>query len=281
MEARWKLHCKHAFVDNKTTKFCNTLRKHGKDNFEVQVLIDNITDSVTLNEMEIQQISEYNSTNPNIGYNISLGGTGGFTQEMRDKSIATRRERGISPTHLLALLAGRQLAGYRKKTNKEKQWLSTKLKQYYIDHPDHHQHISELNKNKAKSGEEHHMWGKKHSIEARTKISAARQGKSYEYIFGDKKATQLKADKQKLTGNKNPNYSNIDQQLLELLCNDPRLTRKKLGVLLSCSGPTITKRIRTLIGIKDLQHYRRTHTDIELTLLFETKLHEFIYNTTR
>ena len=52
--------------------------KYGKENFEKKI-IENCKSLIELNQREIFWIKELNSTNPDIGYNIAIGGTGGDT----------------------------------------------------------------------------------------------------------------------------------------------------------------------------------------------------------
>jgi group I intron endonuclease len=55
------------------------IKKYGIDNFEKEILEDNISDKILLQEKEKFWILECNSINPKIGYNISAGGDGGDT----------------------------------------------------------------------------------------------------------------------------------------------------------------------------------------------------------
>jgi hypothetical protein len=71
------------------------IKKYGRFNFIREVLEDNIDNLKTLNEREMFWIAFYNSTNPNIGYNITKGGDGGLgkivSEETRKKiSEATK-----------------------------------------------------------------------------------------------------------------------------------------------------------------------------------------------
>jgi len=53
------------------------IKKYGKHNFSKIILEDNIWDKDILSNREIYWINYYNSTDRNIGYNLTLGGTGG------------------------------------------------------------------------------------------------------------------------------------------------------------------------------------------------------------
>ena len=70
------------------------IEKYGKENFIREIIEDNIDDKGKLSEREIYWIKYYDSTNPKIGYNITMGG-GGFnvhhSEETKHKlSIANK-----------------------------------------------------------------------------------------------------------------------------------------------------------------------------------------------
>ena len=52
----------------------NAIKKYGQDAFDRQVLVSNLTFEEAA-QKEIETIAEYDATNPQIGYNIALGGT--------------------------------------------------------------------------------------------------------------------------------------------------------------------------------------------------------------
>jgi len=54
------------------------IRKYGWSNFKVEILKDNIKNLKILNKKEIFYIKLYNSTDPNVGYNLTSGGDGGI-----------------------------------------------------------------------------------------------------------------------------------------------------------------------------------------------------------
>ena len=60
------------------------IKKYGKSNFEKEIL-EHCTSRDMLNNREIYWIKAFNSTNPDIGYNITSGGTGGNTFLYKNK----------------------------------------------------------------------------------------------------------------------------------------------------------------------------------------------------
>jgi hypothetical protein len=69
---RWNKHCSDAkcFVDD-CKAFCNAIRKYGKDNFTVEILLK--CNNNYLNEYEIKFIKNLNTISTN-GYNLESGG---------------------------------------------------------------------------------------------------------------------------------------------------------------------------------------------------------------
>ena len=71
------------------TLLCKSFEKYGFDNFKKEIIESNIDSMDVLNEREIYWISYYNSTNKEIGYNLTLGGKGSkghiTSQETREK----------------------------------------------------------------------------------------------------------------------------------------------------------------------------------------------------
>lgn len=69
---RWGNGCNYA--SNK--HFSSAIRKYGWVNFKHEILYDNLSEQEAKNK-EIELIALYDSTNPNKGYNITLGGESG------------------------------------------------------------------------------------------------------------------------------------------------------------------------------------------------------------
>ena len=63
--------------------FLKAVKKYGKNNFIKEILIEGDLTTEELDNLEIKYISEYNSTNKEIGYNIRSGGNGNTEKQNR------------------------------------------------------------------------------------------------------------------------------------------------------------------------------------------------------
>ena len=70
VEGRWR---KNGEGYRESTHFYRAIIKYGWDNFQHIVLFDNLT-KAEAKELEVYYIALYDTTNPNKGYNVSLGG---------------------------------------------------------------------------------------------------------------------------------------------------------------------------------------------------------------
>lgn len=105
-----------------------------------------------------------------------------------------------------------------------------------------------------------------HSEITKKKISLARKGKSYETLFGDEKAKNMKSDlSTKWTRDGNPNYVqiNVDKQILvwEYIRDNVGETMEEISKEMYLSPYLIRKLIRKA-GIANWQEFKR-RTDIQ------------------
>ena len=70
--------------------FWNAIKKYGWDNFEKEVIIRNLTKEQAY-EKEVQMIKIFNSTNRNIGYNLSPGGNGGVIYKEHPRGMLGKK----------------------------------------------------------------------------------------------------------------------------------------------------------------------------------------------
>lgn len=156
--------------------------KYGIDNFKVE-LLEWCNSKKELDEREIYYISFYNSIDKKIGYNISVGGTGGdtfhcLTEEEQKEAIerwkATKEKNGT--LHLVPKCVGHKLS----QETKDK---LSKIKTGKKLSEEHRRKISEGGKGRVVSEDTKHKISlgnknKKLSQETKDKISKSRLGKS-------------------------------------------------------------------------------------------------------
>jgi group I intron endonuclease len=95
IETRWKEHLRHSFNKKNheyNSHLSKSIRKYCKENFIVELIEE--CDNDSLNDMELFWICYYNSSNPDVGYNLTLGGEG--TRHLDYDEIYRRYDNGES-----------------------------------------------------------------------------------------------------------------------------------------------------------------------------------------
>ena len=158
------------------------VKKYGRENFIKEILEDDIEDNDLLNEREMYWISLFNSTNENIGYNITNGGSGLLglihTPEARIKiseasknRIWTQESRDRLSRSLKGKYAGVNSPNYGKPVSQEtKDKISGSLKGIPLT-PERRANII-----KSLEGKINHNYGKPMPQETKDKISKAHKG---------------------------------------------------------------------------------------------------------
>lgn len=77
-EERFEHHCKKALEENADFELSRAIKKYGKEKFKVEVL-EEVKTREEACFFEIAYIKKYNSTNRDVGYNMTNGGEGGNT----------------------------------------------------------------------------------------------------------------------------------------------------------------------------------------------------------
>ncbi len=178
------------------------IKKYGKENFE-KIILEHCSSGKELCEKEIYWIKKLNSTNRNIGYNITFGGAGGdtFTNNPNKNAIIEKlRIKASGKTHSIEtknkiskLRTGKQNGMFGKvphnlgkKTSdiiKEKISKANKGKGANIPRPDHvkekisNSHKGKIKTDKHKENISKSLTGKKFSQETREKMSNSRKNK--------------------------------------------------------------------------------------------------------
>ena len=157
---RHQQHCYNSFYENSidyNLPFHRAVRKYGIENFEINILKENLTSQCLLNFWESYYIDKFNSLVKNQkGYNVASGGFNGYSCagkteeemiEIRNKRIETWKNK-----------SDEELAERSRK-------ISETMKSKNLKRTEEHKRkVSEANK------------GKRHSQEAKVKISEANKG---------------------------------------------------------------------------------------------------------
>lgn len=86
LERRWVEHCSEANTKS-NVYFHNAIRKHGKENFDIQEIACPENEQ-SANNLEMVYIILFRSDNPNFGYNSTSGGEGSFHNDATKKKIS-------------------------------------------------------------------------------------------------------------------------------------------------------------------------------------------------
>jgi|LakMenEpi03Aug12_release.lakeMendotaPanAssembly.Ray.scaffolds.fasta_scaffold200631_2 hypothetical protein len=108
---RLKNHCRDAKSNIKgrgCPMLCNAIRKYGGENFSIEEILQ--CNENEIDDNEIEQIERHQSRNPNIGYNIALGGKGRsvvtVSEEIRKKISTDPDNMGFKEIYRNKLLIG-------------------------------------------------------------------------------------------------------------------------------------------------------------------------------
>lgn len=236
IDKRWATHQKMA-KKHINRYLYDAMNCYGIDNFQIEIIEEcSKSDS---NNRERFFIALYDSTNKEKGYNMTNGGDGGDTWSNNPNKVQISKK--ISEIHKgyqhteEAKNKMRECALRRPPMSKEtRNKISINLKKFYIEHPDAR---GKNNHMRGKYGALHPFYGKHHTLEARKKISLARQGKSYSEIFDDEETIiKLKEIlRLKFTGSNNPKYKEINLKTFEELCMTD-MTIKEIAEYLGITG---------------------------------------------
>ena len=143
----------------KCAYFSRAIKKYGWDNFIGEVLVDNLT-LEEANELETKYITEYDSTNRDKGYNISLGGGNKHLSESTKKKLSE-----INKGKILSEEHKRKLSESHKG---QIPWMKGKK----------HSEESRRKMSESRKGQIPWIKGKKFSEESKRKLSESHKGQT-------------------------------------------------------------------------------------------------------
>lgn len=193
-------------------RFVNALNKYGKENFSVDVL-EWCDTSEDLDKQEMYWIDKLNSTNRDIGYNITKGGEGwkGGKHTQETKAKISKSKTGKSPNRI-----------YSTPSEEVRQKISAGLKEYYKTHDGTRKNVSPSAETRQKLREAN--LGKKYPEEVRAKHCGRvapnkgthlteEQREHLRKINTGKKYSEATKEKhrQHWLGKNNPNYGGLSE----------------------------------------------------------------------
>ena len=109
-----------------------------------------------------------------------------------------------------------------------------------------------------------------HTNEKQISLFKARKGKTYEEIYGEEKAKEIKEYMHKcMSGKNSPSYKNIDMiSLFKELKENPFIKIDILAKKYKLSRVTMAKKIKDILNIDNIQKYRYNKSEVELKKIF-------------
>ncbi len=247
IKKRWYKHLYNA-KKKINRKLYDSMNFHGYENFSIhQIGVYQAEDkkelTKILNEREKFLI---NLSDANIeGYNIALGGDGGYISEEVNKKIADKkRGQKLSEETKNKISIGNKGIS-RPLTQKTKNKIKNTCLEKGIKPPPQFWGKPGYN--------EHPMLNKHHTEETKVQMSKWRKGKIYEEIYGKEEAERLKEEKsKKWIGNK-INFKDIDLDKAEKLLKDG-ISFKEVSKILGISITTFNYKFREKFNMTPYQY---------------------------
>jgi len=248
LDARRRVHIRNAPIRSHLPLYRAMLRD-GVDNFTFET-IGTCETLEELNKREREIISAHKSNDRNIGYNLTEGGDGGAQPEHvlkiigqkvsianKGKKRSDEARRNISLGHIGL-----------KYSEQQKKAMSERAIRLGIRPPPGYR----------LSGENHPMFGKHHSIEARAKLVKARLGLTYAKMKGEEWASGRRSVlRERWKGESNPLYKSVDVgELGRLLRSDLKV--EEVTSALGVSHPTVISKCKEYFGMKP-NEYRKSN----------------------
>lgn len=168
LKRRIQGHIKDSKSNKKNKRFYSSMKKHGIENFEVEILIEGNFSKSELDQMEITYIRLFKSNERAFGYNLTKGGEGGIpNKEIREKlSKAAKNRKPISEETRQKM---------KNKTISEEH--KEKIRQANLGRKHSEETRQKLIGRKHTEESKQKMKGKKHSEESKQIISKVHKGK--------------------------------------------------------------------------------------------------------
>lgn len=252
---RFKRHCALA-EKGINRRLYDSIRKHGRDNFVLSIITTCNTKSEAC-MLEKLWIKNLNSLMPS-GYNMTTGGDGGNTLESwtDEEKLELWKKQAESRKGMVH-------------SEEAKAKMSKSSKGKRVPHR-MREHISKIMKERGYSPPEATRWqkgqigtmlGKAHTEESRRKISKARLGKTWDFLWDNEYVLKRKERiKMQFSGENNPRYVdmklNDNLRILVYISNNFNFNIQDSKELLGFSTFKIRSLLRK-VGISNFQSFKR------------------------
>lgn len=254
LDYRFKRHIINA--NKKVNRYLyDSINYYGKDAFKIEV-VEECAEEL-LCEREIYWISVHKSNQKEFGYNMTDGGDGGKMQpesieKMRLKKIGRKTsdetKKKQSESHVGKHVGDLNVA----KRPEVKEKISKTLKKKYKNG----EIKSTLQENILKSGKKL-GFNSNHSDITKEKMSKFRLGKTYEELYGNEKAIELKEKrKNDFNGNNNPKYVEVD---VDVILNYLKMGKnnQQISKELHVSAATVIDKFKRKFGVTPQQYLKQ------------------------
>ena len=241
---RWKRHKQNCRLTNLTYPLYNSMRKHGIENFTFDVILECET-LEELNKMEKLAIINFDSTNPEKGYNISLGGNNKGKHSEETKRKISQSQVG-SKNHMfgrkgsLSPLFGKKLSEERK--------LLMSIYRKGKPSPNKGKKLNQETKEKIKKAN----IGKKLSKETKLKISESLKGKKH-YNYGKNRSKEILLKYSKFYKITFPDGTEQVIQNLAEFCRNNNLSASNMNAIANGRGRTHKRFLCNYVDMKNLE----------------------------
>jgi len=251
---RWNKHI-HMARNNINRYLYDAMNHYGYENFIIEE-IDRVDSKEELDNLERHYISLFKSNTSEFGYNMTDGGDGGSMPLSSIEKAKITRLKNNNGMWQTKEASKKCTDGIRKfyKDNPERPEFSPKwkeniglgIKNKWATDSEFRNRCVENCHMRGKTGDRHHFFGKHHTEESKKKIRSKRIGHSTS-------EKQKKIAKENWSGNKNPNFKEVDFNILIQMLKEKKSLNFLSNFFGNISVPGISYKIQKLFKVSSIK----------------------------